>query len=135
MIEQELYNRKLSKQKERMYADALALQERITALEERNMELICSSIQVDWNLMYDEVDSIEDLDTSLKESQLPMTNLKPIEIGDIDATTKLILAKEQQRAEKKNESTFGIYGKPVHLIPSLKESAGQKYYTTPIAST
>jgi hypothetical protein len=107
------------------------------------MELICNSVQIDWNLMYEEDELPEDywpeeraqkwdIDNQILpplQHVRPITKFKPLDVKDINNTPKEIIHMQHKR----NESTivregFSITGKELKVESGYEQSVGQKFY-------
>jgi hypothetical protein len=146
-IDEERLNRRLKREIATMQKDQFQLLDSIRHLEERNMQLICGSVQIDWNLMYQDDELPEDywpeeriqkwdiISSNNLENNLPPLDpkrsdkYKLIDVSLTENTPLKIINLETNRKEKQIiMSGMMLNGKEIKLLHGYNESCGQKYY-------
>lgn len=139
-IDEERLNRKLKKELAILQHDENQLIEKIRKLEDRNMELICSNFQMDWNLMYQDDSLPEDywpvnFKTEIKnEDKLPYVNppekykLINLDQNNHKIASQAIEAEYERSKEYIANSGLILHGKEIKLREGYLDSSGQKYY-------
>ena len=140
-IDEEKINRLLKNEVDRALEQQKKLTSIIQELEDKNMELICESVQVDWNLYYDQDELPEDYwpeERIQKWDVVEPTHLPPlpvwrekkpktITIHQIGETCNKMIDIELNGIQS-DIKHIGINGQSMPINPGLLDSAGQKYY-------
>lgn len=141
IIEEERLNRKLRREVANIQHHERTLIDAIQQLEDRNMELICKSVQVDWNLMYEEDELPDDYWPEERSqnwnlyvgrhlpSEITPHKLNVIDVDDKKYNAGAIIQLQIKLAKTNiNNNTMSIRGKELGLTNGYEHSAGQKFY-------
>ncbi|KAI8909207.1 hypothetical protein EDD86DRAFT_190923 [Gorgonomyces haynaldii] len=132
-IDSEHLNRRLKKELKQAYDHNEKLKKIVQEMEDKNMDLICESVQVDWNLMYQEDDLPEDywpqersvLWAESRHKRLPPLDKKPKPVCDAGLTADEIIHMQMKRNILDQKL---IVGQLAPLHHGMNDAAGQKYY-------
>ncbi|KAJ3129393.1 hypothetical protein HK098_001494 [Nowakowskiella sp. JEL0407] len=132
-------NTELKKKVEKFRKELIATEEMVDSLEEENIRLICESIEVDWNFLYDDGLEIELEESFVEEDDFNFDDdfytikadslhfkTKTEEI--LNRTAKEIIRSELMLTEKMNK--VSVKGKAIKLEKlDVNTAGGMKFYS------